>query len=41
MIVKGTCVRERQKLIRNLLVVEMLIELLKAPFRPFNTSMFG
>ncbi|EGD74759.1 inositol 1,4,5-trisphosphate receptor type 3 [Salpingoeca rosetta] len=38
MFVKGNRVRERQKLIRNLYVVEMLVELLKSPFAPFNTS---
>ena len=38
MIVHGHRVRERQKLIRNLGVVELLIEVIKSPFAQWNHS---
>lgn len=34
--VNGQYRREKQKLLRNLLVVEFLIELVKSPFQPYN-----
>ena len=36
--VNGIADRERQKIIRNLGVIELLVEMLQMPFTPFNTS---
>jgi len=38
MFLRGTPVRQRQKLLRNLQVVEMLVAVLRVPFAPHNTS---
>ena len=38
LVLDGERNRIRQKLLRNLYVVEMLIEVLQAPFEPYNTS---
>ena len=38
MVVKGQPMRTRQKLLRSLEVIELLMEVLKAPFAPANSS---
>eukprot|EP00050_Salpingoeca_kvevrii_P002520 m.196116 g.196116 ORF g.196116 m.196116 type:complete len:2530 (-) comp10628_c0_seq6:379-7968(-) len=38
MYIREVGVRQRQKLLRNLRVIELLVDMLKSPFAPFNTS---
>lgn len=38
LVVDGTRMKNRQKLLRNLRVVEVLIDMLRVPFKPENTS---